>query len=209
MTDDELVENFMGGMDRLGQMENEIDVMCGRESTQMLKGIKELKLGIAQCKASAAIDCVVKQENVKSCGEIKDNPSSIAKTITNSMCRRFGVRADSKEAKGGLYDVAEKFYEDDPALANQLGDTADTVREEKKKLNFFSYVFGDSQYGSALEERAERLGAIKEKLSGEENPDQESINQIDEEIKKLGEEGGQFKNLLDIGRIGKAFSGEE
>ncbi|HZX20303.1 MAG TPA: hypothetical protein VFF13_04795 [archaeon] len=209
MSDDELVDSFIGNMDKFAPQEREIDAMCTRESSKILRELNGLKLGIAKCKANAAIDCAAKQESVKSCNEIKENPETISKILVNTMCRRFGIRADATEARGGLYDVATEFYDDDPALANQLGDTADKTTEERNKLGFFNYILGDSEYGGNLQERAEKLRGVRERLATEGDADPQSISQIDDEIEKLETEGQQFTNVFDIGRIGRMFGSKE
>ena len=209
MSDDELIDSFLGNMGNYGPQEKEIDAMCLRESSKMLREINGLKLGIAKCRANAAIDCAAKQESVKSCNEIKEDPETVSKILVNSMCRRFGIRADSSEARGGLYDIATEFYDEDPALANQLGDTADKTTEERGKLGFFNYILGDSEYGGNLQERAEKLRGVRDRLTAEGDANPQAISQIDAEIKKLEAEGNQFSNVFDIGRIGRMFGPKE
>ena len=209
MSDDELINSFMGNMDQFAPREKEIEAMCVRESSKMMREINGLKLGIAKCRANSAIDCAAKQESVKSCNEIKENPETVSKILVNTMCRRFGIRADSSEARGGLYDIATEFYNEDPALANQLGDTADKTLEDRGNLGFFNYVLGDSEYGGKLVERADKLRAVRESLVSEGNADPQAIVQIDSEINKLETEGNQFSNVFDIGRIGRMFGPKE
>lgn len=205
MSDDELINSFLGNMDKYAPQEKEIDIMCAREASNAVKELNGLKLGIAKCKANAAIDCAAKQESVKSCNEIQQSPESVSKVLVDTMCRRFGVSSTSGETKGGLYDVASKVYNEDPALANQLGDTADKTVEDRSKLDFFNYVLGDSEYGGNLQERADKLRGVRDRLAAEGNADPQAISQIDAEISKLETEGNQFSNILDIGRIGKIF----
>ena len=204
LSDEELVETFAGQSDAFLPKESQITARCATEASNIVRGINSMKLSIAKCKANAALDCAAKQESVKSCNELKENPENIAKTLVANMCRRFGVRADSGETSGGLYDIAEEFYDVDPALANQLGDTADKTAEDKKNLNFFSYVLGDAEYGKKLKDRAEKLKAVKERL-GEREEDSALIGEIDEQIEKIESEGSQFENFFDFSRIGRAF----
>lgn len=205
MTDDELIETFMGGAQNYGPDEKDAEEMCSNEAGKIVKEFAGMKLGIAQCKANAALECAAKKESAKSCEQARQDPAQISENIINSMCRRYGIRADAKQASGGLYDVAKKFYANDPALADQLGDAADKTIEDKQKLNFFSYVFGDPNYGQTLKQRSERLKAIKAKLTDE--GDKETITEIENEIAKLDSESSQFNNVLDIGRIGRMFGG--
>ncbi|MCR4368811.1 MAG: hypothetical protein NUV67_02795 [archaeon] len=205
MSDDEIVESYLGNMGNYGPSKTEVNARCLQESKHILREIGQLKLGIAQCKANAALDCAAKQESVKSCDEIKESPEKISGVIVNNMCRRFGIRADSSEAGGGLYDIAEEFYENDPALANQLGDTADQRREDKQKLNVFSYIIGDSEYSKKMKERADKLRAVKQRLDQGEVEDPEVVEQLEMEIQDLESEGNQFGNILDLGRVGRMF----
>jgi len=209
LTDEDIIDLFAGNMANNMTSTEQVKSQCQSMAAQSLKNMANMKLQIAQCKANVALDCEAKKQMIQSCKEVQQDPASIAKTMVDNMCRRFGVSTSQKETTGQLYDLAQKFYNADPALANQLGDTADKTKEDQKKLDIISYVLGNGNYGNTLNERAQKLEAVKERLQSSGNADIEAINALETQIKELKDEAGKFSNALDITRLGYLFRGNQ
>ncbi len=168
--------------------------------------MQRFRLGIAECKASVAVQCASKQEAAKNCASIQDNPEEISRVMVEKMCRRFGVPAAAK-ADNELYKVASRWYDSDPALADQLGDTADKSTVDKKKLGIMSYLFGDGDYGAKLKTRAAELRTVIEKLKAAGVNDAETVSVLESQAQSFDAEGAKFSNFFDISRLGGLFGG--
>ncbi|MEK6957844.1 MAG: hypothetical protein AABW99_02605 [archaeon] len=203
MSDDEIVEMYSQG-NRGGPQQAEVEYRCKTESGRIVQEMNRYKLEIARCNADAALECAAKQQAVTKCNEMKDNPEKAAGLVVDNMCRRFGtpVAAGSSDE---LYQVANKWYDEDPALANQLGDTADKTAEDQKKLDIGSYLFGNGDYGAKLKERAAKLREIKARLVSNNVNDPETIATLDAQATELETEASKFSNFFDMGRIGYMF----
>jgi len=204
MTDEEIVESYTSQMQTGMPQEEEMEYRCKMESGRMLSEMSRYKLEIAKCKADAALDCQAKQQALQNCNEMKDSPEKIANLIVNNMCRRFGTTT-MEAAKNKLYAVANKWYESDPALANQLGDTADKTIEDQKALGVLSYFFGNGEYASKLEERAQKLKEVRDRLKSNGVTDTETLATVEAQINEMETESGKFKNFFDVTRIGYIF----
>ena len=100
-------------------------------------------------------------------------------------------------------DLANQFNQKDPALASQLGDTAEKNSGDQKNLNFLSYLIGDGNYAQKIQERTDKLKTIRDKLALEgSDKDQETISIIDSQISDLEKESSTFGNALDLTRWG-------
>jgi len=205
LSDDDIVEAFSGQFNT-GNMpsEEQIEQMCRKETSRMLGELGKYKLQKVKCEADVALECAAQKEAVRNCNTLKDNPQQLANNLVNNVCRRFAPPQTSN-LNSNLYEIATKFYDSDPAFANQLGDTADKTAEEKKKLDIASYIFGNGDYGAKLKERAAKLREVKNRLASNGVNDPETIAALDEQIKQFEDEGGKFSNFLDISRIGGIF----
>jgi len=204
MTDDEIVDVYTKQMSGGGPSEEEMQYQCGEEAQRELSNMGRYKLESAKCQADAALDCEAKKQALKSCKEMKSSPEKIAGIIVDSMCRRFGVTA-SGSSESQLYEVATKWASSDPALANQLGDTADQASNAKSKLDIVSYLFGNGDYASKLGQRASELRAIRQRLVSSGVNDSETLNALDSQAKEFETESKKFENLFDFSRLGYLF----
>ncbi|MDO8648102.1 MAG: hypothetical protein Q7R70_06880 [Candidatus Diapherotrites archaeon] len=205
MSDEEIIDIYTKQMSGGTPSTDEIQLQCGQEAQRELNNMGRFKLEIAKCEAESALDCEAKKQALSSCSEMKSSPEKVAGMIVDSMCRKFGVNS-SNAATNGLYAVADKWANSDPALANQLGDTADKVTQEKKKLDVISYVFGNGDYANKLSSRAAELRTVRQKLASSGVNDQETLRTLDSQAEQLETESSQFKNLIDFGRIGQMFA---
>jgi hypothetical protein len=204
MSDEEVLEIYVGNMeDSVSNDEQMNQYRCKQEAIKIIDEMSRYKLEIARCKADAALDCQAKTQALSTCNQLKNEPEKIASMVVDNMCRRFVAPEEAKNNK--LLGVAEKFNEMDPALANQLGDTAEQNISDKKKLDIVSYLLGNGDYGAKLKERATKLKEIKDRLQSKNAGDADTIAVLDQQIKDLADEGGKFSNALDIARIGYLF----
>jgi hypothetical protein len=204
MTDEEVLEIYVGSME--GSISNDEQMnqyRCKQEAIKIIDEMGRYKLEIARCKADAALDCEAKTQALSTCNQLKNEPEKIASMIADNMCRRFVAPDETKSSK--LLNVAEKFTEVDPALANQLGDTAEQTISDKKKLDIASYLLGNGDYGAKLKERAAKLKEIRDRLQSKNAGDSETIAALDEQVKDLEDEGNKFSNTFDIARLGYLF----
>jgi hypothetical protein len=200
MSDDEIIEMYVSPMGNTGQIEEEISGRCTQEVQKMLNEISKFKLEEAKCKANAALDCAAKQQAVANCNELKEKPEKAAEMVVTDMCRRF-----TKEKPTKLGEIADKWQDSDPALANQLDDTTEKTAEDQKQLDIISYFFGNGNYATKLKERATKLREVKDRLLSNNVDDQETISVLDTQISDLETESGKFGNLFDVTRLGYMF----
>ncbi len=204
MTDDEIVESYTSQMASGMPSQEEMQYSCSMESGRMLQEMNRYKLEIARCRADAALDCQSKQQALQNCNEMKDNPEKISALIVGNMCRRFSTTT-AEAAQNKLLDVASKYYDSDPALANQLGDTAEKTVADQQQLDMLSYLFGNGNYGAKLTERAKKLKEVKDRLQSKGINDAETISILESQISELETEGNKFNNPLDLTRLGYIF----
>lgn len=206
MTDDEIVSAYVTMPMNAGNDVKMLEYNCQQESWRILGEMNNYKLGKAKCSADAALDCEAKNQAVKNCNEFRSDPSALAKEIVDNGCRRFGVTATGADTEGKLYDVAKRWINSDPALGNQLMDTADKKLQEQKSLGIGDYLIGNGDYSNKLSETAKSLRAIREKMVSGGVTDTDTLTKLDEEAKALETEAGQFNNLAGIiGRLGLMF----
>jgi hypothetical protein len=204
MTDAEIIGVYTAQMSGGAPSTEEMQYQCSQEAQRELNSMGRYKLEAAKCKADAALDCEAKKQALSSCNEMKSNPEKIAGIIVDSMCRRFGVNAVG-DSESQLYEVASKWVNSDPALANQLGDTADQASNAKSKLDVISYIFGNGDYAGNLDKKASDLRAIRQRLVSSGVNDSETLNALDSQAKEFEAESKQFENLLDFSRLGYLF----
>lgn len=206
MTDDEIISQFLGGAQ--GMMGNfpsdaQAQAMCRQNASQVSGGLDRMKLEAAKCQAEAAVSCEAKKEAAKQCNSIDNDPSQTARLVVDNMCRKFGVSTgNGSQSQQDLYKAAANIANADPAAANQLGDTADKTVQDKAKLGLFDKLVGNGDYAQKIKDRADKLKEIRQKLESAGNVDKETLALLDEQIKSLEEESGNFSNLLGIfGRL--------
>ncbi len=180
---------------------------CKQVAAAKSQEMGNVKVKFAQCKAEAAVMCAAKKDAASSCQSSVQAPEKVASEIVSQMCRKFGVIRAEKVATQGFQNAVTKFYERDPALANQLGDTVETAAEEQKKLGIVSKLFGDSEYAKKIRGRADKLKAIKDKLAASGVTDTETLVALEEQAKELDEEADKFSSFFNLGRIGSIFGG--
>ena len=205
MTDDEIIAEYMGNTESDLTFEKERNALrCKEESTKILSEMNRYNLESAKCKANAALDCEAKRQAFSTCSEMQDSPEKISTMIVNNMCRRFITSDEAKNNK--LLDLATMFDQQDPALANQLGDTAEKNLADQKNLNFTSYLFGDGGYAQKLKERTDKLKEARDRLAATSSTDnQEVLNLLDTQIADLESESAKFANIFDVTRLGYMF----
>ncbi|MBI5553517.1 MAG: hypothetical protein HY917_02135, partial [Candidatus Diapherotrites archaeon] len=202
MTDDEILESYLP-MNNAGPDKEELKQRCRMEASRVISDMGRYKLEIARCKADMALDCQARLQAAQSCNEAKENPQKAAEFIVNSQCRRF---APVKETgKNQLTEVASKWYQEDPALANQLGDTGEKIKEEQKKLDLVSYLTGNQEYAAKLKDRAEKLRTIQQRLADKGVQDPETLSILETQANELEAEGNKFGNAFDLTRLGYIF----
>lgn len=204
MSDEEIVDMYSNQMGGGIPKDEELEYECTSQAGKDLSNMNRYKLEIARCTADAALDCEAKKQALASCKEMKSNPEKVSSMIVNSMCRRFGVQG-SANAESELYKVAEKWTSSDPALANQLGDTADQVYTEKESLDVVSHLFGNSEYAGNLEDKASELRAVRQRLVSNGVQDQETLNALDSQAQEFEKESQRYSNLFDFSRLGEMF----
>ncbi len=205
MTDDEIVETYTKDMMRGMPQEEEMELKCRMESSRILSEMNKYKFEIARCKADVALDCEAKNQAVTNCYEMQENPEEIAGKMVNNMCRRFGVsEAGNRERE--LFEIANKWYDEDPAFANQLGDTAENTSEDRKELDLFSYMLGNGDYARKLKERSQKLDEARQRLIEKGVDDPETLSILDQQATELENEANRFGNIFDITRIGYMFN---
>ncbi len=198
LTDDEIIEMYLPQeMVNIEDREEMADYKCKMESSNMAGNINMMKLENAKCLANAALDCASKQKMVDNCITFKSNPKTVAKFMVNNLCRQFGL----KPTDHALYDLADKWLSIDPALAYEFGDTVDNTIEEQENLGFFSYIFGNNDYAEKMQEKADKLNAIKQRIIDRNINDPETINVLEEQTKKLDNEADKFGNFFNLSRI--------
>lgn len=202
MSDEEIFEEYLGHMKSDLTFESDRDKFrCTDDSIKTFGEINKYKLQTAMCKADAALDCDAKKQALTTCLELKDSPDKIATIVVTNVCRRIIAPEQAKNNK--LYDLAAKFDQQDPALASQLSDTAETNQQDKKDLSIISYLFGDGGYAQKIKERTDSLRSIKERLVARgDTENTEIIALLDAQIKELEAETDKFSNAFDIfGRL--------
>lgn len=204
MSDAEIIDAYTKPMTGGMPSEQEMQYQCGVEANRALSDMSRYKMEIARCNADAALDCEAKKQALQSCNEMQSAPEKVAGLVVDNMCRRFGVPA-SEDTESELYAVATKWYSSDPALANQLGDTADKTAEDKKKLDIISYLFGNGDYADKLSERAAQLRSVRERLVSSGVNDQETLSTLDAQAEEFETESDKFSNFFDLTRLGYLF----
>ncbi|VVC00513.1 Uncharacterised protein [uncultured archaeon] len=207
MTDDELVQTFLPGafVDDSARQGNEYG--CRQQASMRMGEISSMKMNFARCKAEAAVNCAAKKDAAANCQASIQDHGAVAEKIVSGVCIKFGATSAGKVATDQFNSVLSKFYESDPALANQLGDTVEKTAEDQKNLGITSYIFGDGDYGKKLKARADKLKEIKDKLVSGGVTDAETLAALDEQARQLQAESDKFSNFFDVSRIGKLFGG--
>ena len=207
MTDEELLDNFVPqGFDAERPLQ-EAAVMCKEEAAKVVGEIGRAKLDMARCRAEDAVNCAAKKDAADKCQSSVQNPEAVAEKLVAGMCRKFGVTTAEKVATEKFQAVVSKFYNVDPALANQLGDTVEMTASDQKKLGIGSIIFGDAEYGKKIKERADKLKTIKDKLTASGTADQEALGALEEQAKQLQEESDKYNNFFNLARLGRLFGG--
>lgn len=209
MSDDELLDQFapQQGGPPAGEFER-MKVRCKQEASRAIGDLGSVKLRMAMCRAEAAVNCSAKQDAASSCQSSIENPEELASQVVSQMCRRFGVIKADKIATDNFQGALARLFDDDPALANQLGDTVEKTAEDQEKLGFMSYLFGDGDYGAKVRVRADKLKEIRTKLEASGVDDKETLAALDEQSRQLEEESSKFSDLFNMGRLGGLFGGK-
>src|SRR3989338_4505010 len=109
--------------------------------------------------------CAAQKEAASECQSSVQDPEKVASEIVSQMCRKFGVIRAEKVATPGFQDLIGKFYDRDPALANQLGATVEDTQRDQQGLGILSKILGDGDYAKKIRARSEKLAAIRERLA--------------------------------------------
>lgn len=180
--------------------------ICKLRAQEILGSLGSYKLEASKCRADAALECAARKDAFNSCGQFKQDPTRVAELVVEKQCRRVAAPPAIKP-DNALYGVAEKWFDKDPAFADQLVDTAEKKSEEKKKLGALSYFFGDGDYGAKLDERAAKLREVKERLIAAGTSDAQTIALLEAQALEFEAEADRFSNVLDISRLGDLISG--
>ncbi len=205
MSDDEIVDSFVQ-TPPFDMMQN-LTGRCKEMASRITGEISGIKVRFAKCKAEAAVMCAAKSDAANNCQSSIENPEKLSTDLVSQMFRQFGVIKAEKVATEKFQNVVSKFFDSDPALANQLGDTVEKAADEKKKLDTLSYLFGNGDYAKKIKERSEKLKAIKEKLANSGVNDTEILSALDEQAKELEDESSKFSNFFNVSRLGGIFGG--
>lgn len=204
LSDEELVENFTSQFDSGGPTEEQMRQMCRGESSKILGELNRMKLEKSRCQAEVALSCAGKQEAAKNCNSLKNNPQELAQRLVSNVCRRFAppptISLNSK-----LYEVANKWYDKDPALANQLGTIGDETGKDKKERVITDYLFGNGDYGAKQLARSADLRKVRDRIASSGVNDSETLALLDTQIKDLDDEGKKFTEFFNLSRIGGIF----
>lgn len=204
---DEQIAKFYITEAQFGIPENDrSEEICKLRAQEILGSLGSYKLGAAKCRADAALECAARKEAFSNCNQVRESPTKVAELVTEKLCRRVAPPPAIKP-DNALYGVAEKWFDKDPAFADQLVDTAEKKSEEKKKLGALSYVFGDGDYGSKLKDRAAKLREVKDRLIAAGTSDAVTIASLEAQALDFEAEANRFSNTLDITRLGDFFSG--
>lgn len=180
---------------------------CKEMASRIAGDIGHVKVRFAECKAHAAVMCAAKKDAATTCKSTVDNPREVAADIVSQMCRKFGVIKAEKVATQRFQNVVSKFFDEDPALANQLGDTVEKTSEEQKKLDLVSHLFGNGDYANKVKERSEKLEAIVAKLESSGAADSEALAALKEQSQELKKESDLFSSFFNLNRLGRIFGG--
>ncbi len=203
MSDDEILDNFVPSPPF--EVMEKMTGQCKEMASRIGGDIGNVRLRFARCKAEAAVMCAGKKEAAASCSSSVENPDKMASDAVSQLCRKFGVINAGKVATSKFEGVVSKFYRNDPALANQLGDTVESTAQDQGKLGVASKLLGDGEYAKKVKDRANKLDAVIARLEASGVNDAESIAALREQSAELKKESEMFSNFFDLGRLGRLF----
>ncbi len=187
------------------EMMEKMTGQCKEMASRIAGEVGGVRLQFAQCKAQAAVMCAAKKDAAANCKTSVDDPKILSSQIVSQMCRKFGVIKAEKVATQSFTTTVSKFYDKDPALANQLGDTVERTAEDRDKLDLASKIFGNGDYAKKVKDRSDKLEAIVAKLESSGTADAEALAALKEQSAELKKESDLFSGFFNLNRLGRIF----